>query len=112
MTAMEHKCDPVFARVDKLISLLHKSKLLHILMVMNNQATPMRFSEIKKRVDSSPTTVNRRLIELEQNGLVIREVINTAPVTVQYTLTNEASSLAPAIQSMYDWIVEKDIHLL
>lgn len=111
MTDMEHKCDPVFARVDKLISLLHKSKLLHIMMVMNNQTTPMRFSEIKKRVDSSSTTVNRRLIELEQNGLVVRNVINTVPATVQYTLTNEASSLAPTIQSMYDWIVEKDIQL-
>ena len=71
----------------------------------------MRFSEIKKRVDSSSTTVNRRLIELEQNGLVVRNVINTVPATVQYTLTNEASSLAPTIQSMYDWIVEKDIQL-
>ena len=108
---MENNCDPVFPRVDKLISLLHKSKLLHIMMVMNNQTTPMRFSEIKKRVDSSSTTVNRRLIELEQNGLVVRNVINTVPATVQYTLTNEASSLAPTIQSMYDWIVEKDIQL-
>jgi len=108
---MEDNCDPVFARVDKLISLLNKSKLLHIMMVMNSKTTPMRFSDIKKRVDSSSTTVNRRLIELEQNGLVVRNVINTVPVTVQYTLTKEASSLAPTIQSMYDWIVEKDIQL-
>ena len=111
MTAMERKCDPVFARVDRLISLLNRSKLLHIMMVLNNHAAPMRFTEIKKRVDSSSTTVNRRLIELEQNGLVIRNVVNDAPPMVQYTLTQAASSLAPTIQSMYDWIVEKDIHL-
>ena len=47
----------------------------------------MRFSEIKKRVNSSSTTVARRLGELEDHGLVIRTAFATVPATVTYELT-------------------------
>jgi len=70
--SMPVTCDPVFGRVDDLISLLGKSKLLHILFILNTKKRPMRFTEIKQRVDSSSTTVTRRLAELETNGLVTR----------------------------------------
>ena len=92
---MTGTCDPVFSRVDDLISLLGKSKLLHILFILNTKQRPMRFTEIKQRVDSSSTTVTRRLAELENNGLVTRVVHNTAPVSVEYELTKDAQNLAP-----------------
>lgn len=101
-------CDPVFGRVDNLISLLGKSKLLHILFILNAKKRPMRFTEIKQRVDSSSTTVTRRLAELETNGLVTRVVNNTVPISVEYELTQDAQNLAPTIQSMYDWVAERD----
>ena len=69
---MEQVCDPVFARVDQLLALLTKSKLLHILYLLNSKSSSMRFSDIKKSVDSSSTTITRRLKELEDNGLIIR----------------------------------------
>ena len=106
--SMTETCDPVFSRVDDLISLLGKSKLLHILFILNTKQRPMRFTEIKQRVDSSSTTVTRRLAELEINGLVTRIVHNTAPISVEYELTQDAQNLAPTIQSMYDWVVERD----
>ena len=106
---MEQECDPVFARVDKLLALLNKSKSLHILLILNLKNRPLRFSEIKNRVNSSSTTVTRRLTELESNGLVEREAIPTMPQTVTYKLTEDAELLAPSIQSMYDWIVERDM---
>ena len=109
---MEAICDPVFARVDKLIALLHKSKLLHILLILNAKGSSMRFSDIKKHVNSSSTTVTRRLSELEANGLVTRTKHATMPVTVYYSLTEDAQHLAPTIQSMYDWIVERDVTFL
>ena len=49
---MEQICDPVFARVDKLLALLTKSKLLHILYLLNIKGSAMRFSDIKKNVES------------------------------------------------------------
>lgn len=106
---MEQKCDPVFARVDKLLALLTKSKLLHILYLLNCKGSSMRFSDIKKKVDSSSTTVARRLKELEDNGLITRTTHTSMPVTVSYELTEDAQFLAPTIQSMYDWIVERDV---
>jgi DNA-binding HxlR family transcriptional regulator len=109
---MEQICDPVFARVDKLLALLTKSKLLHIMYLLNSKGSAMRFSDIKKNVDSSSTTVTRRLKELEDNGLVIRKTHSTMPVTVSYELTEDAQLLAPTIQSMYDWIVERDVQFI
>ena len=105
---MTETCDPVFTRVDDLISLLGKSKLLHILFILNTKQRPMRFTEIKQRVDSSSTTVTRRLAELENNGLVTRIVDKTVPFSFKYELTEDAQNLAPTIQSMYDWVVERD----
>ena len=109
---MEQICDPVFARVDKLLALLTKSKLLHILYLLNIKGSAMRFSDIKKNVESSSTTVTRRLKGLEDNGLVIRTTHSTMPVTVSYELTEDAQCLAPTIQSMYDWIVERDVQFI
>ncbi len=106
--SMTETCDPVFSRVDDLICLLGKSKLLHILFILNTKQRPMRFTEIKQRIDSSSTTVTRRLSELENNGLVTRIVHNTAPVSVEYELTQDAQNLAPTIQSMYDWVAGRD----
>ena len=109
---MEQKCDPIFARVDKLLALLTKSKLLHILYLLNIRGSGMRFSDIKKKVDSSSTTVARRLKELEDNGLITRTIHASMPVTVSYELTEDAQFLAPTIQSMYDWIVERDVQFI
>ncbi|MDG1537787.1 MAG: helix-turn-helix domain-containing protein [Candidatus Poseidoniaceae archaeon] len=106
--SMTETCDPVFSRVDDLISLLGKSKLLHILFILNTKQRALRFTEIKQRVDSSSTTVTRRLAELETNGLVTRVVHSTVPVSVEYELTQDAQNLAPTIQSMYDWVIERD----
>jgi len=58
---MESMCESARAHVDDLLVLLSKSKMLSILYVMNCDPAPMRFSEIKKRVESSSTTVARRL---------------------------------------------------
>lgn len=112
MARLERNCDPVFARVDKLLALLNKSKLLHILYLLNAKQRPMRFTELKQRVDSSSTTITRRLVELENNGLITRTVLDTHPKAVEYNLTEDAQCLAPSIQSMYDWVVERDVALL
>ena len=103
------ECNPIFGEVDELISLLGKSKLLHILYVLHIQKGSLSFSQLKRRVESSSTTVSRRLTELEETGLIIRNEHDTKPVTVLYSLTDKAKLLAPAIQSMYDWCAENKL---
>jgi len=101
---MGNQCDPVFSRVDGLISLLNKSKFLHILYILNEESRVLRFSEIKALVHSSSTTVSRRLNELERNGLVEKSTMSNNTSSFAYCLSPEAQQLAPTIQSMYNWV--------
>lgn len=96
---MEIECDPVYAKVDELLEILTKSKSLHILLILHEASYPLSFTKLKSSVDSSGTTVSRRLNELEEYGLVKREVSDS----ISYKLTEKSESLAPIIQSMYDW---------
>ena len=104
---MQSMCESARSRVDDLLGLLSKSKMLSILYVMNCDPAPMRFSEIKQRVDSSSTTVTRRLAELEDNGLVTRTAYATVPATVEYALTKDAISLQPSLESMFEWVLNR-----
>ena len=96
---MEIECDPVYAKVDELLEVLTKSKSLHILLVLHKASGSLSFTKLKSSVDSSGTTVSRRLNELEEYGLLKREVSDS----ISYKLTEKSESLAPIIQSMYDW---------
>jgi len=104
---MKSMCESAKSHVDDLLVLLSKSKMLSILYVMNCDPEPMRFSEIKKRVDSSSTTVARRLGELEINGLVTRTAYATVPATVEYALTKDAKLLQPSLESMFEWVLNR-----
>jgi len=104
---MQSMCESARSHVDDLLLLLSKSKMLSILYVMNCDPSPMRFSEIKKRVDSSSTTVARRLAELEDKGLVTRTAYATVPATVEYALTKDAISLQPSLESMFEWVLNR-----
>jgi len=104
---MQSMCESARGHVDDLLVLLSKSKMLNILYTMNCDPAPMRFSEIKRRVGSSSTTVARRLAELEENGLVTRTAYATVPATVEYALTNDAVSLQPSLESMFDWVLNR-----
>ena len=104
---MNSMCEEAKEHVDELLVLLSKSKMLNILYVMNRDHTPIRFSELKRRVESSSTTVARRLSELEAHGLVNRTAYPTVPTTVEYALTKDAISLAPSLESLFDWVLDR-----
>jgi len=104
---MEQRCNPTYARVDELLSLLTKSKSLHILMVLDRKMNPARFSELKKLVDSSSTTIARRLNELELHGLVSRTQPTNSEHAFEYSITEDAKSLSPILQTLFDWVDER-----
>ena len=96
---MEQKCNPTYARVDELLSLLTKSKSLHILMVLDRKGNPARFSELKELVDSSSTTIARRLNELELTWPCFSDTTNelwTCVLNIQLLKLQE--SLSPIFQ--------------
>jgi DNA-binding HxlR family transcriptional regulator len=100
---VEQKCDPTYRQVDELLSLLTKSKSLHTLMVLDRKNAPARFSELKNLVNSSSTTVARRLNELEEHGLVSRTPLTNSIHGFEYSITEDAKTLGPIMQSLFEW---------
>ena len=104
---MEQNCNPTYGRVDELLSLLTKSKSLHTLMVLDRKKNPARFSELKNLVNSSSTTVSRRLNELELHGLVSRTQTTNSEHGFEYSITEDARTLSPILQSLFEWVDER-----
>lgn len=60
-----------------------------------------RFSELLDSVPGlSSRLLTERLKEMEELGLVLREVRNEYPIKVEYTLTDKGRSLEPVIREM------------
>ena len=65
---------------------------------------PLRFGELARAVPGlSDRLLSQRLRELEDEGLVEREVEAGTPVRVTYSLTEKGSDLRPAIQELKQW---------
>ena len=64
----------------------------------------MRFNELRRKLPTATQRMlTRQLRELEECGLVHREIFPQVPPRVDYSLTEEGRSLAPIILAMYDW---------
>lgn len=63
-----------------------------------------RFGELKKSVGSvSQKVLTAQLRNMEENGLVHREVYAEMPPRVEYSLTELGRSLKPILDSMMIW---------
>ena len=73
-------------------------------MVLEQKSQPLRFSEIKDRVDASSTTVSRRLGELIKFELVERAKKSDESKTHEYEISEYGKQLSPIMHSFYDWV--------
>jgi DNA-binding HxlR family transcriptional regulator len=65
---------------------------------------PRRFSEIAQAIPQiSDRLLSMRLRELESERIVARQVLDGAPVRVEYTLTEKGRALEPAISALRVW---------
>jgi DNA-binding HxlR family transcriptional regulator len=65
---------------------------------------PLRFKELQRRMEGiTARMLSKELKELEMNHMVTRQVYETAPVAVEYTITEHGQSLCPVIEALYDW---------
>ena len=63
-----------------------------------------RFGELKKSIGSvSQKVLTAQLRDMEQNGLVHREVYAEVPPRVEYSLTELGRSLEPILDAMRNW---------
>jgi DNA-binding HxlR family transcriptional regulator len=65
---------------------------------------PMRFGELGRAVPGlSDRLLSQRLRELEEEGVVEREVEAGSPVRVTYSLTAKGRELRPALHELRAW---------
>lgn len=73
--------------------------IIHTLM-----EEPKRFSEIHAYIpDLSKRMLNERIKELEDCGIVLRNVITDRPVRTEYSLTKKGTELGRSLKTVEDW---------
>lgn len=67
-----------------------------------------RFSLLKKRIPSiTDKMLSQQLRELETDGLLSRKIYPEIPPKVEYSLTDDAKKLIPALKEIYEWGVQQ-----
>ena len=62
-----------------------------------------RFGELEHSLGISAKVLSQRLVELENCGILTREVFPEVPVRVEYSLTEKGHDLKRIIDSMSAW---------
>lgn len=67
---------------------------------------PRRFNEIKRHLECvTQRVLTQTLRRLERNGMIVRRVLPTSPVGVEYSLTPLGESLREPFGQLYAWTV-------
>ncbi|MFE3178036.1 winged helix-turn-helix transcriptional regulator [Amycolatopsis nivea] len=76
------------------------------MMAMAVLEEPRRFNDIKRRLEGvTQRVLTQTLRRLERNGMIVRRVLPTSPVGVEYSLTPLGESLREPFGRLYDWTV-------
>lgn len=75
-----------------------------LLILFSLSSGPKRFKQISKEVDGiTDKMLSKELKHLEGNKLVKREVYDTFPPTVEYTITAHGKSLEKVMDALHYW---------
>lgn len=91
--------------------LTKKWTLLIILELYKGQGYTRRFSELRDALDGiTPKVLSERLKELEEEGILTRDVDATAfPVKSEYTLTKSGLEIVGVIRCIKHWALKYKI---
>jgi DNA-binding HxlR family transcriptional regulator len=64
---------------------------------------PQRFCSIESSLPISGRLLSERLKDLEQEGIVKREVFPETPVRIEYSLTEKGKALEPILRELERW---------
>ena len=93
------KCTPVPEEVRRAAGLLERRWTVSILWASYEGA--VRFNEFKQAVgEIPPRTLAQRLVELEEAGVLVRQVIDARPPRVEYRLTDEGRRLKNVVDAV------------
>ncbi len=65
---------------------------------------PMKFNQLKRAMgDVSSKTLSRTLKHLVNENIVQRRILNTAPISVEYSLTERGMELSEVLYEIKEW---------
>ncbi|WP_135081254.1 helix-turn-helix domain-containing protein [Terasakiella sp. SH-1] len=74
------------------------------------QDGPVRFNDLNRMVGgASKKMIAQRLQEMEENGLLTRQVISTKPVAVAYEITDFGRTALGFLESLKDWVEDNQL---
>jgi DNA-binding HxlR family transcriptional regulator len=89
-------CDPVPLQLRELADLLERRWTLGTIYACSSGAS--RFNEFRQSLPGvSPTTLSERLEQLEEAGIVSRDLVPGRPPHAEYRLTPKGRRLAAAV---------------
>ena len=94
----ETKNELASQRIQELLRVLSKSR--HVLYALGTGKGGLRFSQIKKSSLTDSTTLARRLAELEEIGIVVRNDLSTTQLNVEYHFTDLFEILKPILDGL------------
>jgi DNA-binding HxlR family transcriptional regulator len=66
-----------------------------------------RFTDIQRNIPKiTPRMLSKELKELELNGMLIRTVYDTTPVSVEYELSQSGKLITEVLDKMIEWGIE------
>lgn len=88
--------------ISRAICMLEKKWTIHILYELS--AGKRRFCHLQDAIgNANSRTLSERLKELEEQGLIFRDVIQSIPPWVEYSLTEKGRDLCRLIEGVADW---------
>jgi len=94
--------EPVPEDVRRAADVLERRYAVSILYASHQGCT--RFTEFRRALGTiPPATLVQRLAELEEAGVLRRELRDTRPPHVEYVLTSEGEGLASLLEALAAW---------
>jgi DNA-binding HxlR family transcriptional regulator len=96
------ECTASIVAVRDALNVLNGKWKLPIIIALSDG--PRRFNEIQKQLENiTPKILANELRELELNQFVVRKLIASTPVIVQYELTDYSKSLDNVLMELRKW---------
>lgn len=97
-----HQEDIVCKKIEVAYEIIGKKWVC--LIINSLMDVPKRFSEINSFIpELSKRMLTERLKELEECGIILRNVIADRPIRSEYSLTNKGHELGVALQKVESW---------
>ncbi|MFO7792583.1 MAG: helix-turn-helix domain-containing protein [Candidatus Saliniplasma sp.] len=100
--------EPCLCPVEGIINIVSKKWAICIISHLGTKEDGYRFNELQRSLNGiSPKSLSDRLKELGKEGLVNRNVEESVPPKVTYTLTEDGKQLHERLKPLVEWVNQR-----